>query len=112
MPQRFWTKTGNSSHSGWFEEGTAKQEQQKTVAVAPLVNSVSEPKTVKSVKNIPNKTEKFWEVLLSESSGSENESEMPRKALIIKKFVCDKKVALRDHDYCFAIFKMLKQENK
>ena len=52
MPQSFWTKTGNSSHSGWFEEGTAKQEQQKTVAVAPLVNSVSEPKTVKAVKNI------------------------------------------------------------
>ena len=24
MPQSFWTKTGNSSHSGWFEEGTAK----------------------------------------------------------------------------------------
>ena len=109
MPQSFWTKTGNSSHSGWFEEGTAKQEQQKTVAVAPLVNSVSEPK---SVKNIPNKTVNFWEVHLSESSGSENESEMPRKALIIKNFVCDKKVALRDHDYCFAIFKMLKQENK
>ena len=109
MPQSFWTKTGNSSHSGWFEEGTAKQEQQKTVAVAPLVNSVSEPK---SVKNIPNKTVNFWEVHLSESSGSENESEMPRKALIVKKFVCDKKLALRDHDYCFAIFKMLKQENK
>ena len=109
MPQSFWTKTGNSSHSGWFEEGIAKQEQQKTVA---LVNSVSEPKTVKSVKNIPKKTVNFWEVHLSESSGSENESEMPRKALIIKKFVCDKKVALRDHDYCFAIFKMLKQENK
>ena len=109
MPQSFWTKTGNSSHSGWFEEGIANQEQQKTVA---LVNSVSEPKTVKSVKNIPNKTVNFWEVHLSESSGSENESEMPRKALIIKKFVCDKKVALRDHDYCFAIFKMLKQENK
>ena len=100
---------GDSSHSGWFEEGIAKQEQQKTVA---LVNSVSEPKTVKSVKNIPHKTVNFWEVHLSESSGSENESEMPRKALIIKKFVCDKKVALRDHDYCFAIFKMLKQENK
>ena len=108
MPQRFWTKTGNSSHSGWFEEGSAKQEQ-KTVAVATLVNSVSEPKTV---KNIPNKTVNFWEVHLSESSGSENKSKMPRKALIIKKFVCDKKVALRDHDYCFAIFKMLKQENK
>jgi hypothetical protein len=112
MPQSFWTKTGNSSHSGWFEEGTAKQEQQKTLALAQLVNSVSEPKTVKSVKNIPNKTVNFWEVHLSESSGSENESEMPRKALIIKKVVCDKKVALRDHDYCFAIFKMLKQENK
>ena len=109
MPQSFWTKTGNSSHSGWFEEGTAKQEQQKTVALAPLVNSVSEPK---SVKNIPNKTVNFWEVHLSESSRSENESEMPRKALIVKKFVCDKKLALRDHDYCFAIFKMLKQENK
>ena len=100
MPQSFWTKTGNSSHSGWFEEGTAKQEQQKTVALAPLV------------KNISNKTVNFWEVHLSESSGSENESEMPRKALIVKKFVCDKKLALRDHDYCFAIFKMLKQENK
>ena len=112
MSQSFWTKTGNSSHSGWFEESTAKQEQQKTVAVVPLVNSVWEPKTVKSVKNIPNKTVNFWEVHLSESSGSENESEMPRKALIIKKFVCVKKVALRDHDYCFAIFKMLKQENK
>ena len=24
MPQSFWTKTGNSSHSGWFENGTAK----------------------------------------------------------------------------------------
>jgi hypothetical protein len=112
MPQSFWTKTGNSSHSGWFEEGTAKQEQQNTVAVAPLVNSVSEPKTVKSVKNIPNKTVKSWEVLLSESSGSENESEMPRKPQIIEKFVCDKKVALREHDYCFAIFKMLKQKDK
>ena len=87
MPQSVWTKTGNSSHSGWFEEGTAKQEQQKTVAVAPLVNSVSEPKTVKSVENIPNKIVNFWEVNLSESSGSENESEMPRKVLIIKKIV-------------------------
>ena len=86
--------------------------QQQTVTVGSQVNSVPDPKTVKSVKNIPNKTVKSWEVLLSESSGSENESEMPRKALIIKKFVCDKKVALRDHDYCFAIFKMLKQENK
>ena len=112
MSQSFWTKTGNSSHSGWFEESTAKQEQQKTVAVIPLVNSVWEPKTVKSVKNIPNKTVNFWEVHLSESSGSENESEMPRKPQIIEKFVCDKKVALREHDYCFAIYKMLKEEDK
>ena len=90
----------------------SKQQQQQTVAVGPQVNSVPDPKTVKSVKNIPNKTVKSWEVLLSESSGSENESEMPRKPQIIEKFVCDKKVALREHDYCFAIYKMLKEEDK
>ena len=86
--------------------------QQQTVTVGSQVNSVPDPKTVKSVKNIPNKTVKSWEVLLSESSGSENESEMPRKPQIIEKFVCDKKVALREHDYCFAIYKMLKEEDK
>ena len=95
-----------------MESLTPSQQQQQTVAVGPQDNSVPEPKTVKSVKNIPNKTVKSWEVLLSESSGSENESEMPRKPQIIEKFVCDKKVALREHDYCFAIYKMLKEEDK
>merc|ERR1712037_748283 len=85
-------------------ESLTPSQQQQTVAVGP--------QTVKSVKNIPNKTVKSWEVLLSESSGSENESEMPRKPQIIEKFVCDKKVALREHDYCFAIYKMLKEEDK
>ena len=91
-------------------ESLTPSKQQQTVAVGPQVNSVPDP--VKSVKNIPNKTVKSWEVLLSESSGSENESEMPRKPQIIEKFVCDKKVALREHDYCFAIYKMLKEEDK
>ena len=95
-----------------MESLTPSKQQQQTVAVGPQVNSVPDPKTVKSVKNIPNKTVKSWEVLLSESSGSENESEMPRKPQIIEKFVCDKKVALREHDYCFAIYKMLKEEDK
>ena len=93
-------------------ESLTPSQQQQTVAVGPQVNSVPDPMTVKSVKNIPNKTVKSWEVLLSESSGSENESEMPRKPQIIEKFVCDKKVALREHDYCFAIYKMLKEEDK
>ena len=70
-------------------ESLTPSQQQQTVAVGPQVNSVPDPKTVKSVKNIPNKTVKSWEVLLSESSGSENESEMPRKPQIIEKFVCD-----------------------
>ena len=95
-----------------MESLTPSQQQQQTVAVGPQVNSVPDLKTVKSVKNIPKKTVKSWEVLLSESSGSENESEMPRKPQIIEKFVCDKKVALREHDYCFAIYKMLKEEDK
>ena len=98
-----------------MESLTPSKEQQQT-EVGPQVNSIPEPKTtvnpLKSVKTIPNKTVKSWEVLLSESSGSENESEMPRKPQIVEKFVCDKKVALREHDYCFAIYKMLKQEDK
>ena len=63
--------------------------------MAPLVNSVLEPKTVKSVKNTPYKTVKSWEVLLSESSGSENESEMPRKPQIVEKFVFDNKSGIK-----------------
>ena len=94
-------------------ESLTPSKQPQTVAVGPKVNSVLDPKAaVKSVKNVPNKAVKSWEVLLSESSGSENESEMPRKPQIIEKFVCDKKVALREHDYCFAIYKMLKEEDK
>ncbi len=56
-----------------------------------------------------------WEVLLSESSGSDNEDQqgqLPRKARIQEKVLCDKRTALREHDYCFAAFMMAKQVEK
>merc|ERR1739840_56956 len=61
------------------------------------------------------KAVKSWEVLLSESSGSENEAENqagPRKARIKEKSICDKRQALREHDYCWEVFKMIKDEEK
>ena len=64
------------------------------------------------VNSLPKKAVKSWEVLLSESSGSENELEAPRKPKIKEKVFVDKKVALREHDYCHAIYKMLKEEEK
>jgi hypothetical protein len=51
-----------------------------------------------------------WEVMLSESSGSDNEG--PRKPMIKEKTVYDKRVALKDHDYCFAAFALTKEEEK
>merc|ERR1712029_1245755 len=64
------------------------------------------------VNSLPKKAVKSWEVLLSESSGSENELEAPRKPKIKEKVFVDKKVALSEHDYCHAIYKMLKEEEK
>ena len=72
-----------------------------------------------SMPNRPNSSNskgvKSWEVLLSESSGSENEAENqagPRKARIKEKSICDKRQALREHDYCWEVFKMIKDEEK
>ena len=50
-----------------------------------------------------------WDVLLSESSGSDNEDLGPKKARIVEKDVCDKRVALLEHDYCYAVFKMARE---
>ena len=49
-----------------------------------------------------NKPAGAWEVLLSESSGSENEDTGlgPRKARIKEKSVCDKRVALKELRPC------------
>ena len=55
---------------------------------------------------------KEWEVLLSESSGSDTEDVAPRKARILEKSVCDKKVALKEHDYCFAAFQLAREIEK
>ena len=54
-------------------------------------------------------SKKSWEVLLSESSGSDNENEVPKKARIVEKDVCDKRVALKEHDYCFAVYKLARE---
>ena len=51
-----------------------------------------------------------WEVLLSESSGSDNEDLQPKKARIVEKSVCDKRVALKEHDYCFAVYKLAREQ--
>ena len=51
-----------------------------------------------------------WDVMLSESSGSDNDESGPKKARIVEKDVCDKRVALLEHDYCFAVYKLAREK--
>ena len=64
---------------------------------------------LKSLMPASETSKKSWEVLLSESSGSDNENEVPKKARIVEKDVCDKRVALKEHDYCFAVYKLARE---
>merc|ERR1739848_126993 len=99
---------GVLTNAGMQSLPATSQQPQTTPRVAtpqvtiPKINSIPTKKAVKS-----------WEVCLSESSGSENETEnVPSKPKIKEITVCDKKEALREHDYCWEIYKMLKEEDK
>ncbi len=52
-----------------------------------------------------------WEVLLSESSGSEDEIN-PRKVRVREKTLSDRRTALKEHDYCFAAFMAAVQQEE
>ena len=59
--------------------------------------------------SVPKSKPAQWDVLLSESSGSDNEDSGPKKARIVEKDVCDKRVALLEHDYCYAVYKLARE---
>merc|ERR1712001_307799 len=68
-------------------------------------------KTLPPVKKNPG----AWEVLLSESSGSDNEENNgsgPKKPRIKEKSVCDLALAIKEHDYCYAAYMMSKEQPK
>ena len=54
----------------------------------------------------------FIPVILHFFNRSDNEFEALRKPKIEGKIFVDKKVALREHDYCQAIFKMINGEEE
>ena len=70
-------------------------------------------KKVGLMTNLPQKKAPGeWEVLLSESSGSDNEDVGPKKPRIKEKSVCDITQVIKDHDYCYAAYMMSKEQPK
>ena len=63
--------------------------------------TLKQPHNTTQVISTPSKAGISWELLLSEYSVFENEVEN-----------CDKKQALREHDYCYEIFKLLQEEDR
>lgn len=62
----------------------------------------------KKIKTLNPTLAKSWDVILSESS-DESGSEKPRKPRIVERTPVDRRISLRDHDYCPEVFAMVNE---
>ncbi|TRY61774.1 hypothetical protein TCAL_12268 [Tigriopus californicus] len=62
----------------------------------------------KKIKTLNPTLAKSWDVILSESS-DESGGEKPRKPRIVERTPVDRRISLRDHDYCPEVFAMVNE---
>ena len=100
------SKSPNAGQSGSAKSSGCK-------IMKPRYQIEDSKKKVGLMTNLPQKKAPGeWEVLLSESSGSDNEDVGPKKPRIKEKSVCDITQVIKDHDYCYAAYMMSKEQPK